>query len=454
MIKLFTIMAAFLFLGLTPTIIESDNLDYDGYKTHLKGHVRLIHTMGEIQAEEAFIHKEGSQKDLSYIEALHGGSFSLAAGGKIQFDSMKFFVDEKKIELLSKNPSYPISYQGNLSNQPFILNASKMILQLGKSSEKEAFRGIESVDALGPITLSLQEALTLSSNRAKYHQSSQIIEFFSENPNEECLIDCNNLMQIKAPKVEISTDKHQVCAFNPQGSMSSKKDGMIHFEASFLIFDEEKDLIYLLDPITVTSDNYQIFNDKRASILINREESGSFKELKMTGNTYIETNLGLKLSCHGTVKIDQVAKKIELQAVKEPILFYSPQGTIQSQYVLIDYTLESREWVPNKILFKGHVVCKNNKTLFENDEEEVMRFALAELVIFNPETKELILKGQKPSRVLFYDECKKTKFSAEEMIIDLPSGEKKERIRTIGNVRMVFNEKEDSEMKKYFSLGE
>jgi hypothetical protein len=420
-------------LAAKETIIESNLLEYDGEHIYLDEKVRLEHEVGTILAEHAKLKKDMQTGEFTYLEVKEKGSFLPSFGGKVEFDTLLFFAKEESAELFDPNL---VIYHGMLHNYPFTLSSSKLLLDFSQKKIKQ-------IRAMPPVVLLSKNQSSLEADHAIYLASEQKITLFAKSEEERCKLSYDNKLSASSPQMTLLLPSREVHLTEPEGQLSFVKGEPILFTAKEATLFEKNMTLLLEKEIKILQGSYTCTSSHEARLTL-------LPSIEFLGATTL-TNETSCLSCNGKVLVDKQANKIILQAEKEPIFVQSPEGKIFADKISLFF----EQTTLIKAIFQGHVACINETSLFVQDKEEtVRRFALADLVIYTPLKKELLLKGTKLSKVLFYDAIKKHRFSADEIVIDLPQGESKERIRTFGNVRMSFNDKEDLEMKRYFTLKE
>jgi hypothetical protein len=455
-LRLLALLSLFVFSSFVSTVIESDSASYDGKKMHLSGAVSLKHTLGTISAENASVTKEDDKKDFSLIEVQDNVLFTPSFGGELSADFLLLKAEDQIADLKALKPTSWVTYRGEFSKQPLTFKSRNIqfIFSSDTKTKAAAFNGVNEIKAKGPVKTTFAKHFKLFSDEAAYKSSDSKLTFFCLDQSDTCTLVYDDKSQVKAKTVVIDPHKHLIIACNPDGVFKAKNYDDIFFNSKTLSFDENGKLLTLSNDVNIHSMGFSCLNDHEVIFTLDPDQDSAIKNLKCQGKTLLSDSNHTTLTCHGSLVIDRELNKIILEGKNEPILFESTLGKIRSDKAIIEYVMEGSKAVPSKLYFQGKVACINFSGLFKNEKEEIKRYALADNVTYIPAKKELTLKSQKPSKVLFYDENKKTKFSAEQIVIDLPDNEKKERIKTSGNVRMIFSDKEDAEFKKVFAFEE
>jgi hypothetical protein len=450
--KYLLIVLSLSFFSLKQTTIESQFASFDGKKMILDGSVFLTHEMGSIFADSAQLHKRNNEKDFDILEVQGDVRFRPSFGGEITADTLQLFVLEKKALLTSSTKKQFVSFKGQFSGHPLSFKSPQILFLFSDDNKTRPIEVLKEIHAEDPVKTTWAKHIKLYSQQASFFENTQKFHFACLNSEDNCVLFYADKAEVNCKTVEIEPSKNIVQGHNAKGEIFLNQGLNLSFIGNLLIFESDKDLLKLSENVSLSCGDFICKNDKEVIVFFDKETNEPIKRIHIPGQTIIYDEKDTQFYCNGEVWIDQFQKKIVLQGKIDPLLFDCRLGKVRASKAIIDFDTCENKPVVTKIYFEGNVACLNDAALFKDDSENQKRMALADFVTYIPKTNELSLKSKKNSRVLFYDEIKKTKFSAEQILIDLPAGEKKERIQTQGNVRMVFSQKEDIEFKKYFSF--
>lgn len=447
--KYFIALAALLLLGYTSTVVESDGASYDGKKMLLKGSVSLIHQLGSIKAENASITRDDASQDFSFLEVSDHVTFHPSFGGKLTCDNLRLDAEEEKADLFSERAKNWVTYDGYLGSEPLFFKSPHVHLAFATTKNRKVFDGVREIEAFVPVLATYAKHFHLSAERAKFSEETQLLTFLPEAPHEHCLLNYEGSGLVKAKKIDVDPKNHSIQLSKSQGKLSFVPNQDVSFQGDLLTFEESGNELTLSKNVLIYSQGYKWTSDQDVLFTLNPTDDSPIKHIESLGKTVISNEL-MTLSCNGTATADADNQEVCLLGNKEQVFYKDKLGLLKADKITIYYDLENNRIVPKKFTFEGNVAALNSAALLPTDKEEILRYALADVVVYIPQKQELTLKATPKKRVLFFDGIKKTRLSAEEIIVDLPQGEKKERIRTVGNVRMIFSEKESQDLEAHF----
>ncbi len=173
--------------------------------------------------------------------------------------------------------------------------------------------------------------------------------------------------------------------------------------------------------------------------VLTRDEAGTtkmdFPWIELSETVSLTLPSGGRMECD-TVYLDYT--KMTSHFKGEPLLqFISDMGSVYASKADIDYVEVGQTIQPTQVILSDHVQLIN---------QEASQYALADLVIYYPETQKMVLKG-KENRVLFFDKARNVQISAQTVHAEKNVQTGKDSIQGVGDVRFTFSPEELSRLK-------
>lgn len=443
------LLASILLLTAKPTVIESDLASYDGSEITLKGNVHLEHSFGSLTSENAHITKESSHsKEFQKVHLEKNVMLTLPSGSTLSSDLLDLDAPKRTIELKSIKDS--VRFNGVIDNKILVLKSPKMMITLKQESSKKDFQDyIEKIEAFTKVDALYQNLFSLSAGSATYMSDSNSLTFLPKE-FELCRVYSPNSSEIFSSKITFDQKQHLITFNEPRGTLTSfLKDAPLSFSSNTLTWEESKNLLTLHDAVEVHYLENTIKNDQEIQLLLNREsKNNGIQKMSSSGTTHLFHEQGFTITCTGLVTIDHEQSCLTMQSdPSSQVTYQDKTGSLKADKVSIDYTQADNKMSLKKITFFGNVSSMN-----QDEEGKELRYALADLVYYFPETKELNLKAFPGKKVLFFDSIKKIEISADEIQMNQDPETQKEHIKTKGRVRMIFDEKESRLFKQKFDI--
>lgn len=264
----------------------------------------------------------------------------------------------------------------------------------------------------------------------------------------------SNQMVLRLPEKTIALLMPKGTLFPQQKTLS--------FSSDLLVWDSSKNNLTLEKNViiqdkmlgTLTTDqhvNIQM-NDKNVCKSIECQGLSVLNHLD-NENKYTHT-----IVCHGQIYIDQENKTTFLNSPTlsngtvlqdSQVYFHDPFGKIHANTLTIYYRDVQGKILPEKVILEGNVKIDSE---FQETEEAVKQYALADKAEYLVENKQLMLSSNAPSRVLFYDSIHQLQVSAPALYIRRDQVTQKESIQGVGDVRFQFVNDELAQMLEKFQL--
>jgi hypothetical protein len=156
------------------------------------------------------------------------------------------------------------------------------------------------------------------------------------------------------------------------------------------------------------------------------------------------------LTCPGLLTVDHQLLKTTLECPRDQnnnvlfgkqIVFHDSMGEIYADLLTVYYTMAEDSPTPTKLVLEGNVQMFNRGG--DPDKNGAfLQYALADVVEYTPQAREVYLVASDKKRVLFFDKLNALQVSATSLKIRRDQETKKESIQGFGDVRFSFVEKE------------
>ncbi|MDR3624742.1 MAG: hypothetical protein P4L16_06350 [Chlamydiales bacterium] len=450
------LLTCLLLAATTPTVIESDLASYDGNEMTLKGNVHLEHDFGELSAGIAHITKDPFAKEFQKLHLEKNVFFSFPSGSILTCEVLDINIANGDIELKSTASSPWVCFDGVLENKAINLKSPKIDISLQKQPGTVKLQDyIEKIEAFPSVTASYQDLFQLTAGMAIYHKNSGLLTFLPQSEQEFCKVRFQETSEILSSKITINQQKHCITFEEPKGTLTSlSKDAPLSFSSKTLDWNEPKNLLTLHNDVEIQYLQSTIKNDDKVLLLLENDgKNNNLKKIESSGTTHLLHEPDQSVVCIGKVSIDHANASMCLEGDSlNQITYEDPTSTLQADRVTIDYAQTDGKTRPSKITFFGNVSSITKASAEDLENDEILRYAMADLVYYFPDKKEIVLKAFPGKKVLFFDSTKKIEISADEISVNKNSANQKEHIKTKGRVRMVFDEKETHLFKQKFAL--
>lgn len=154
-----------------------------------------------------------------------------------------------------------------------------------------------------------------------------------------------------------------------------------------------------------------------------------------------------KIVCPGACAAELAQRQLIFSAPgNQQVLLTTSQGEVQSHTLTIDFEIANRSFVPRAFEAKGEVCLRKLQ------EQERVQYALADRLIYWPQSHELKFQAHPHKRVIFFDQQYDIKVSAKAVNVTR-NALGKESVKGIGDVRFTLLDQEIAQLRKRFALG-
>lgn len=482
-----------LFAEDTAMVIDSGVANYDGKLITLTGDVVVEHELGTISAGCVELTTDSSDKNIhtSCLSMKEGVNIKLKDGGNLSCALAD--VDYRSFEgkfhgnELQEYVTYTENDRNKGNELSLTVKSRHMHVQLGKSeTAPQSRRCISTIAANDNVIIGYQNDFTASGDYATYQRLPSeestgsartltgLIALHSADKDGICQVVNNRGDTIKANHICIDTLKRQLLFAYPQGKLSvARNQGaeftQIDFSSDTMIWDEKQNALTLRDHVVINQQGIGTLTNDKEIQLFQQETNGSkqlstIESLGTTILTYTDDDNSQThtLTCYGKACVNHQSCQTVMESPRDSqgkviegkqVYFKDNLGEIYSDKLTVQYTMLDGVPLPTKLILEGHVRLFGRSSALTEDTSTFLQYALADVVEYNPQAKELVLVSKGKNRVLFYDRTNNLQVSAPKIKVRRDQTTNKESIQGMGDVRFSFIEKELEAMKKAFSDG-
>lgn len=424
---------------LSTSSISSDNASYDGNALVLSGSVELDHSLGKMASGSARLVREDFDGPFSAIHLNNDVKILLKERGKVECDVANFDF-ENMTGTLSSTPEKTIAISDLSHNLLMTCRGASVSLKQAYDELK-----ITEISTDSPVEVVYGKDFILKADSATYEgESSPAIK---ASPN--CVLTHFNDV-IYAEKVGLFPTASKVVLKKPKGQLSPtlfSEEAAISFSSDKLIWDQK--------PHVLTLSGRTQIEDQGVGTLESEEEIEMRQQLRddrwvvthitTRGTTSLSYQGGSlnehHLVSHGGMALDGDRFLLTAQRSEDlPVTYYHDSMILEADSAQLSYSQDGDHIATKRLLLLGNI-----RLISDNDH---LRCAVAERVIYHPETQEVILKAKEGERVLFWDEQQHLSISAKE--VHIHQTEKGEKVKGVGNVSFTFSSTESDLLKKLF----
>jgi hypothetical protein len=462
---------------LSETALSSSSANFDGNVLHLSGDVQLDHGLGTMRAQEADLERQSSAKDFpfSFIHLRKEVQLALKESAKLQCESADLDFASLKGVLLAPEAGKVI-YSDALKRKKGDKTALRLLsnrvelnlLPIGHDGKKTDYT-IASILAKEEVTIEYAGSFFLEAGSAFYRkQDASIKEFqgwitaYPQDENTPCHL-THGQDKIDADSVEIDLLRSRLLLSHPRGIFASPlipgQKETVAFSCDTLSWDQTKNQLLLCGAVKIDEKSLgSLSTDGEVELVQSDEKKGSFlKTIRCKGETsmrYFDKSdkATHTLVSHGPFNLDRQrlianidSPEIEGCVPESMQIFYqTDEITAYADKAHLEYAKVDGSVEPVALSLKGNI------RLFSKEGKKPRRCALADRINYAPSTRTLILAADPGKKVLFFDEAKSLRMSAQEVHITQDENTHQEVVKGVGAVQFTLTEDEHLRLKKIF----
>lgn len=467
----------------TPAVlsIQSNTADYNGNTIVLKGNVLVEHALGTLTADQIELQSEMVDGKAHWHHILLQGNVDIAfkAGGHLSCGSAKIDYGKRQGSFFG-NADRQAVYTESPAGKTVSLKADELNIRLAKMEDQTApsHNAIEHVNAQGNVSIRFDTLFVATGDHAVYdctppkNPATGLITLYRDKPESMCQIANNNGDMVSAKEIDIDLSKQHFSFTSPQGALTisnqTERPEQVEFSGDYLFWDEAKSLLTLSGNVEISQEGFgHLSTDKEVKmaqhLVEGKKRVQSIETSGATTLTFNDDASGLlhTLNCYGKVFVDHALLKTLMESPRDAqgnvvegkqISFQDIMGNIYADKLTMHYKAVDHKLIPTKLRLEGHVRILNRFVKDPNKKDQFLQYALAEIVEYAPDAKEIILSTTKKERVLFFDKLNNLQVSAPALTIRRDKATQKEMVQGRGDVRFSFVKRELEEIYKHLNI--
>ncbi len=455
---------------LNSSSVSSKIAAYDGRLLILDGDVELDLGIGKLFAQHAAIEKPelGAEIPCSIVDLQEDVRVSLKQRAELLCEKAHFDFSKLLGELLPKiggQVIYRDSIQKEQGKQePFQLSGNRVELHLTKQTKEEGKveYQLDEILAYDDVCLDSNQDIHVSADRALFQRktaqsSTPIVTAHPKDDQGLCLI-THQKDHIDAKCIILDI---QHALINLQSALGSLYSTLIPQQKEPLKFRSDLVTWYNLEHRLTLLGNVHVEEPslgtiESAQLEMVQSDEHQLKSLKAQGKTtleHLDLNTGSKhtLTCLGSFNIDEDKQSITL---KSPLIEGKVPFDQQLYYAYEDIAVNADV---AKCLYQkvehaaklSSLSLEGNVRLFSLDPKQTLRCAIADNLVYHPETNTFLLSSKSKRKVLFWNEEEGLSISAQHVEITKDASGK-ESVKSKGNVKFAFSTAEHQLLQKIF----
>jgi lipopolysaccharide export system protein LptA len=469
--KTFLLSVSFLFLfnsiSAEEDTISALSATYEDSNLMLEGEVKLLHGLGTLQAEKASLFKQENDKNLPFssIHLEDGVNILCKNQATLNCDLAKldFVTLRGEISALESNRvTYSTNSLDSKEGTPFQIQSQAIDVTFSEhSKESDTEYLCDTLRAKRNVTIQYATDFVLKTDEAHYKRTSTdsslsgIVTAYPTAQDSTCHL-CYQNENIETSFIEITMEDSLIHLKDPKGSLpsslfSSKQKGQLFFSCKDLNWDHLKGVLTLKQEIQVQESHFGCLSAAQTlTIEQNKTNNDTFiNSLHAEGLSSLTHN-DSTLTSYGSLHVDGIKGQITVLSPKiegkvspqDQVLYQNNDMQLQADTALLEYTEPLHEL--SSLTFHGSIRIQSL------DAARTARCALADRLVYAPDTKTVILSAHTGKKVLFWDEEQGATLSAKEVHLTQNPLTGKTEIKGIGNMKLSLSPEEQKQLKKHF----
>lgn len=455
---------------LNSSSVSSKTAAYDGHLLILDGDVELDLGIGKLFAQHAAIEKPELSAELpcSIVDLQEDVRVSLKQRAELLCEKAHFDFSKLLGELLPKLGSqviYRDSIQKEQGKQePFQLSGNRVELHLAKQTKEEGKIDyqLDEILAYDDVCLDSNQDIHVSADRALFqrktaHSTTPIVTAYPKDEQGLCVI-THQKDQVDAKCIILDIQRAQINLKSALGSLYStlipQQKEPLKFRSDHVFWYNQEHRLTLSGNVHVEEPSLGMIESVELEIV--QSDGSQLKSLYAQGKTTLEhfdLHTGNKhvLKCLGSFYIDEDNQSIIL---KSPLIEGKVPFDQQLYYAYQDVAVhaDAAKCLYQKVEHTSKLssfTLEGNVRLFSLDPKQTLRCAIADHLVYNPDTNTFSLSSKSRRKVLFWNEEEGLSISAQHVEITKDASGK-ESVKSKGNVKFAFSTAEHQLLQKIF----
>ncbi|NGX48535.1 MAG: hypothetical protein K940chlam5_00122 [Candidatus Anoxychlamydiales bacterium] len=423
--------------------ISADILNFEKNNLHFDNGFYLEHSFGKIFANSARFSNLKKANRLVDFSLKNGVKLITNANGTLISENADFDSFSSQIRFYSKDF---VTYVDKIKSRDLkiISNEVKCLLDTKNAMKKLNIEDIYSISFLDKVTLSLDNQVNIYCQEALFEKKENESKvFLYPKDNDFCRFTYEN-SEIFAEKATLDVDNLDLELENTRGQINNLlKNKSISFVASRLNWHNFENSFSLNDNVKVIDPEVGEILSNQIELLKNIDQK-SIRKIISRNNTTINFFSKNKsyLFTQGIIELDHEKKKISAFSLKNQdhyLVYVDENVSISAKKATLLY--DENDNIKN-------IVLENSVRFKYTEDKNFIGYGLADKIEYLPLETKVLLSSDKDKKVLFWQEDKSLKLSANEIHIN---PKEKNDIKGLGDVRFTFNLEEQNLIHDIFS---
>lgn len=457
-------------ISLNSSSISSKTAAYDGQLLTLDGDVELDLDLGKLFAQHAALEKPELNTELpcSIVDLQQDVRVSFKQRAellceKAHFDFFKLFG-----ELFPKMGGQVI-YRDMIEKEqgrqePFQLSGNRVELRLAKQAKEigKIEYLLDEILAYDDISLDSNQGIHVLADRALFQRKTgysptPIVTAYPKDEEGRCMI-THEQDQVEAKHIILDIQHALIDLQSAFGSLFStlipQQKLPLKFRSNHVAWYHPEHRLILSGDVHVEEPSLGMIESSEIEIV--QSENKQLKLLNAQGKTILE-HLDLRtgnkhhLKCLGSISVDEEKQSITLNSPSihgkvafDQQLYYAYQDfASHADHAHCLYKKEEHAAALSSFSLDGNV------RLYSLDPKQSLRCALADHLVYRPDTNTFTLSSKSKRKVLFWNEEEGLCISADHVEISKDASGK-ENVKSKGNVKFAFSTAEHQLLQKIF----
>lgn len=455
---------------LNSSSVSSKTAAYDGRLLILDGDVELDLGIGKLFAQHAAIEKPelSAEFPCSIVDLQQDVRVSLKQRAELLCEKAHFDFSKLLGELFPKlggQVIYRDSIQKEQGKQePFQLSGNRVELHLAKhpKDEGKVDYQLDEILVYDDVSLDSNQDIHVAADRALFqrktsYSATPIVTAYPKDEQGICII-THEQDHVDAKSIILDIQHAQVNLQSALGSLYStlipQQKLPLKFRSNHVTWYHQDHRLTLSGDVLVEEPSLGTIESSELEIV--QADNNQLKSLSAQGKTtleHIDLHTGNKhlLKCLGSFYVDEDKQSITL---KSPLAEGKVPFDQQLYYAYQDLAAhaDTAKCLYKKVVHAATLSSfslEGNVRLFSLDPKQTLRCAIADHLLYNPETNTFLLSSKSKRKVLFWNEEEGLSISAQHVEITKDAAGK-ESVKSKGNVKFAFSTAEHQLLQKIF----
>ncbi len=432
--------------------VDAETINYDGRKIEFVGDVIFVHELGKISAQSAVVvpGNEDEDGDVAKVEFAEEVTISIRDQSTIHCEKGVVDFVNHEIQLYGGNGQQVNYVEKHPDGKPKITVVSeKMVMEYDNTPSVYniiAYDGVIVEDPLSYTAVGDKGVFVLDESITLYPKEDQV---------SRCVISTKQGATVEAGQITYDPKLNQFQLHDASGKLTLSDQSEITFTSDSVTWHEADQILTMMGKSCIEQTKVvNLQNDTRVTFFW---KDDALNYITSKGHTVInrlnnQGGVGYSLITDGKLELDYQRNHLEIDKVDKQIHYNDSIGNVFGDRLSIDYTVKDQGLLPTKVFLEGNLKLMSNAYALTTENVPIAQYALADSLVYTPDTEEVLLFSKDKKRVLFYDKMNNLQISAPRIRYAKGKATGKDMIQGLGDVRLRFLKQELEQFKKRFNF--